>query len=679
MADLDEIRKHLRDELQPAHGQRGKYICPLCHSGTGAKGTAALSVYDEGRHWKCFSCNECGDIFDLISKRDGVSLSEATKIAKNRYGGGMETPSYRAKEARLTAEPERTIQAVEEPKRDFKAEIQLFHEAIKGSEGAAYLAGRGITEASMERFRLGYDAQRRQVIIPYNAKCSYYGMRNIAPDAMHAHDKPKGITAPLFNAAALRSEKPCYVVESPLCAISIMQEGGNAVALGGTNLHLLQAEIEKQRPAAPLLLALDNDQPKQDGRRPGQDAAEKLSAWLTERGIAWSMANVAGDYKDPNEALQKEPEAFRQRVISMAADIQNRTEIAASHQQEQYKAESAAGFVEAFINGVQESKSTPPVPTGFYGLDKMLDGGLYEGLYIVGAISSLGKTSFVLQMCDQIAAAGRDVLFFSLEMSRYELMAKSISRYTKRITDEERLPSCVAKTTRGILTGKRYDAYSPQEVKTIAQAIDRYKEQTASHIWFIEGMGDISTAVVRAKVENHIKLTGRRPVVVIDYLQILLGQDSHASDKQNTDRNVMDLKLISRDFKIPVMGISSLNRDNYTEPINTAAFKESGAIEYGSDCLIGLQYVGMEWQAGEKEQARNQRIRELFNENNAKAQKGEGVEIEIRLLKNRNGSKGTSDPVTFYPMFNLFEESQCGCRTTERGATWKPKEQQMRL
>ena len=48
----------------------------------------------------------------------------------------------------------------------------------------------------------------------------------------------------------------------------------------------------------------------------------------------------------------------------------------------------------------------------FEGLDDLLEGGLYEGLYCVGAISSLGKTTFVTQIADQIAAQGTDVLIF---------------------------------------------------------------------------------------------------------------------------------------------------------------------------------------------------------------------------------------------------------------------------
>lgn len=48
----------------------------------------------------------------------------------------------------------------------------------------------------------------------------------------------------------------------------------------------------------------------------------------------------------------------------------------------------------------------------------------------MGAISSLGKTTLILQIADQIAQNGKDVLIFSLEMAKAELMAKSISRHT---------------------------------------------------------------------------------------------------------------------------------------------------------------------------------------------------------------------------------------------------------
>ena len=81
--------------------------------------------------------------------------------------------------------------------------------------------------------------------------------------------------------------------------------------------------------------------------------------------------------------------------------------------------------IEAFIKASD-------IKTNFYQFDK-LAGGLFPGLYVIGAISSLGKTTFVQQLADNVAAAGKPVLFFSLEMSRLEMASKSISRKTAQL------------------------------------------------------------------------------------------------------------------------------------------------------------------------------------------------------------------------------------------------------
>ena len=134
-------------------------------------------------------------------------------------------------------------------------------------------------------------------------------------------------------------------------------------------------------------------------------------------------------------------------------------------------------------------------------------------------------------------------------------------------------------------------------------------------------------AEVRRLIDNHVKITGNKPLVVIDYVQILRPLDPRMTDKQAVDYNVMELKRISRDFKIPIIGISSLNRQSYKEKISMTSFKESGAIEYSSDILIGLQFKD----AGDPE----------FDVDKAKAK--DEREIELVILKNRNGKKNLRD------------------------------------
>lgn len=323
---------------------------------------------------------------------------------------------------------------------------------------------------------------------------------------------------------------------------------------------------------------------------------------------------------------------------------------------ELYLRTSAKNYVQSFLDGVTASIDTPAIPTGYDELDKVLEGGLYEGLYFIGAISSLGKTTYVLQMADQIAQQGQDVLVFSLEMARSELMAKSISRLTFLNALEKGLPSNgYAKTTRGITAGKRYAGYKEDEKKLIQNSVIEYSRY-ADNLYIHEGVGTIGADEIRKTVEHHIKYTGNTPVVIIDYLQILAPEDPRATDKQNTDNAVLKLKRLSRDHKLAVIGISSFNRENYTNAVSMTSFKESGAIEYSSDVLIGLQFRK---QREVDEHNRTKKANEPRLIVDADAEKAKNPrELELKILKNRNGATGGSIDYDFYPLFNYFVEKE---------------------
>ena len=148
---------------------------------------------------------------------------------------------------------------------------------------------------------------------------------------------------------------------------------------------------------------------------------------------------------------------------------------------------------------------------------------------------------------------------------------------------------------------------------------------------------------------------GNAPVVVIDYLQILAPYNDRYTDKQNVDKNVLELKRLSRDYQLPVIGISSFNRENYNAPVSMASFKESGAIEYSSDVLIGLQVDGIERAPSEKDSEYKERIQRLLETVDACKRRGEPIAIEAKILKHRNGIPG-SVHFEFYSRYNLFRE-----------------------
>ena len=635
------LRSYVESVTQKSKGAN-MYVCPLCGSGSGRNGTGAFSIKD-GTSWKCFSCNEGGDIFDLIGKYEGITdYSEQLKRAGELFGVSID--SYRAtaqedfREYQKQPKTEQyTHNSIHTTATDY---TQFFLQANRDIEKTNY--HRGLSLDTLNRFKIGYVESWRppkapnapaspRLIIP-TSKESYLARdtREQIPEEQKPYSKIKVGSIHLFNAKALQNAtNPIFIVEGELDALSIIEVGGEAVALGTTTkVKSLLELLKTKKPEQPLIISLDNDEA-------GEKAYRELSEGLKGLGIPFYRLNPAGEYKDANEALQGNREALRQ-AVEEAEHIQDEAEQA---QREAYLSTSTAHYLQSFIDGIADSVNTPYIPTGFKGLDAVLDGGLYEGLYIVGAISSLGKTTLITQIADQIAQAGKDVLIFSLEMARAEIMAKSISRHTLQQVLSSGGDIRNAKTTRGITTGKRYIDYNQTERDLINNSILAYSKY-AQNIYISEGIGDIGAEQIRETVKQHILYTGKTPVVVIDYLQILAPYSERATDKQNTDKAVMELKRISRDYKTPVIGISSFNRANYREAVTMEAFKESGAIEYSSDVLIGLQLKG----AGKKD----------FDANEAK--KKTPREIELVILKNRNGSTGDRVEFKYYSLFNFFEE-----------------------
>jgi replicative DNA helicase len=604
----------------------------------------SMSFDKDGNYVYCFSCRKKYDVFDLIGIDYGLTdFKDQFETACDMFGITLDARKPRT--APASPRPIKKEAATDEQETDY---TDFFREAHSRIHETDYAKRRGLSKDIIERFNLGYVPNWKhpkapaavpgspRLIIP-TSRTSY--LARLARDAKNEKEKQysKGKCGHihLFNLDALSKDEPPFIVEGEIDALSIEELGHPAVALGTTaKTGAFIDYLKEHRPQMPVIIALDGD-------KAGKDAAGLMARQLKEAGILFYRPNglyTAG--KDANENLLNDREAFSERLETVQNEAMNTAEDEKKAARQEYERDAALNYVEDFLNGVKARANTPATNTGFDGLNMVLDGGLYEGLYCIGAISSLGKTTLILQIADQIAQSKQDVLIFSLEMARSELMAKSISRLTYEITIQTGGDEHNAKTARGITSGDRWNVYSNEELKLIYDAVDRYKEY-AGHIYIFEGIGNIGVNEIRERVQRHVSFTGRRPVVIIDYLQILAPFDVRATDKQNTDKSVLELKRISRDNKIPVIAISSFNRENYKNAVGMQAFKESGAIEYSSDVLIGLQLEG----AGKDD----------FDATEAKRQDPRHVELVV--LKNRNGRVGDKVLYEYYPMFNYFRET----------------------
>lgn len=291
------------------------------------------------------------------------------------------------------------------------------------------------------------------------------------------------------------------------------------------------------------------------------------------------------------------------------------------------------------IEDIYSSGKNKYISTGFEELDIKLGGGLYSGLYVIGAGSSIGKTTFAQQIADTIADNNKNVLFFSLEMGKKEMLAKTIVRESFKNRNW-------TVGTRELLNANLKES----DFNTLCNNINSIKN-IINNLFYVEGNFGTTIKDIVNKAKLFKAKYKESPVVVVDYLQIISPTDIRMGDKQNVDMNIAELKRLSRDLDTPVIVISSVNRQNYLSYIDFSSFKESGSIEYGADVVIGLQLTAIHTITKMKDSQMNEK-RDIYNKAKAEIPR----KIELVVLKNRNGTPTSSHWYEYNAKFNLFRE-----------------------
>ncbi len=646
----DEVKDRIHADPQPIYALMEKakdgksYVCPFCGHGKGGDGI--ILNQDQGGKFHCFACEQNGDAIDIYQHIKGIAdFNTALAEVANLYGLQIEQ-SKPVDPATLTPEEkQRRIDSMA------AADIRRAQANQSHPDYIAYLKQRGISPELAHFFGLGFIPDWRhpktvtegktpppspRLIIP-TGKVSYTARdtrpAGEIPETAQGYTKSKVGKVEIFNAAAIRNvTRPLFIVEGEIDAISFYAVGGQAVAIGSTsNVNKLLQELEKagrQRTREPFIIALDNDDA-------GRKATETLTAGLDHLRIKYTFSDTVylfNGEKDANDALQKDRAVFAERVRKA-----ERAEL---------DAESNAAYIERLKKDF--SKTPEPIPTGFTYLDDLLDGGLLAGLYFIGGVSSSGKTALSMQIIDQVAKAGGDCLVFAAEMSRADLIARSISRETV-LNSADRFSFF---TQREVQAGYKFCEYSEGRLDNLDNAYKAYQEY-AGRITIYENKGDnMKPSRIRQKIERYCKLTGSRPLILIDYLQILTPENDRQDVRFCIDDTIRALKGISTEFSLPIIVISSLNRDNYTMPLNFAAFKESGNIEYAADYLLGLQFsVVHSLDQAKGKQAENLEI--LAQEKNKPIR-----DVEITILKQRGGKSAGSVRFSYDARHNLYKQSQ---------------------
>ena len=283
-------------------------------------------------------------------------------------------------------------------------------------------------------------------------------------------------------------------------------------------------------------------------------------------------------------------------------------------------------FKEKFGTKVEEMKEYASRKTGFANLDS--EQIFTPGLYVLGGLPALGKTTFAWQLLEQMARQGEKCVYCSYEMSEFELYTKSAMR---ELFSRDRNTNL---TSAGIRRG--------DETRTLKEILVEFGE-----------IGIDLTVVEMQEQDIDDLIFGLRkycvekaPVIVLDYLQIVPVRRREASAKQGIDEIVRKLKNFQRETGATFIVISSFNRQNYGQQVAFESFKESGNIEYSADVVWGLQlYATREL----KEGATNQN-REIIS----KAKEANPRQVELKCLKNRQG-KNYSCYFKYYAAVDTFE------------------------
>lgn len=553
--------------------------CPVC----GHK--EHFTINAAGNYYKSFSeCCRGGSIIDYLMEVEKMEKPQAMEKVERIAGVGIE-------EARSVIEQ-------------------------TSSNTTQYYYSRGLTDKTINKYKLGYLPDGHKIgksfkyVLPVTEDFCILRSENES-DRYRNIGNPKPLNLNYLSDPCINE---IFIVEGYFDALSLEEIDKPAIALNSTSgTGAIVGAIEANQEALKgklLIISLDND-------TAGDTSANTIKEKLQELGLQY-IDYKPGDHKDINAALVADKEKLKESIAETLDGWQEKT---------LYRGTVYEYMQEAFEVDQARRLSEPDIKTGIDSLDRALGGGLYPGLYILGAISSLGKTALALQVADTIAAAGHPVFFYSLEMGRYEMLCRSLAREYFKTTGID-----TASTAQFIKPAAGNDIYSDPEFKNILKT---YQDNAAKNLFLIEG--DFKTTI--ETIENVP--AGKRPVIIIDYLQVVQPQEgSRLSEKQHIDQVIVRLKQLSRKLDIPVIAVSSFNRESYKEEKgpSMAAFKESGGIEYSADVLL---YMQLRKNEGEE-------INAIKNMNPRP--------INLLILKNRRGPAYEPMKLDYYTRQNYFVE-----------------------
>jgi replicative DNA helicase len=570
-----------------------KYRC-LCHFHND-QNNPNFTIYEKDGEWryKCFACDASGDAVTFVQEVLGCSFKEALKFIAENYGFDFPEDFERGQMvSRQEKKSGRIYQRFEKKteEKELKADLNDLWEKCRSAwerktnefvdRTLKFLLKRGIEEVPegycgvlLPEFVQGSD--EFSLWLKEKAEAGYNLVVPIFKDGSVENlvlrdvigNKPKnrkvlnlpGRSVYPVNLDKIKEDKEslcilCEGITDFLSLVYALKKGGLAPRVAAvTGANIFKEDWAEDFPENVVILY--------DGDQAGYKGAQKAFKKLKKAGKSPKVALLPAGV-DVNDLLVQSSsvENFLKKlsdILRSAVDVPIRSVY--TELEDFLDSNGEVSYSVGFLSGVT------------------VIGGLPSGLFVLGGVPGIGKTATAIELALE-TAKNHPVLFFEQELSAREVQ----SRFLSRLLAEEGYDVSWAKIYKKSLT---------EDEQGALRKVVRDKKELLARIYHYDSAANVKE--ILQHVSDFIEITGEKPVVFIDYLQILEPDKKFSSRREEIARIVYQLSQAAASCEIPIVLLSALSRQAYkaSDFLSVmAAGKEAGEIEYATAGLFVLRY-----------------------------------------------------------------------------------------
>lgn len=295
-----------------------------------------------------------------------------------------------------------------------------------------------------------------------------------------------------------------------------------------------------------------------------------------------------------NMALEDILIAFENKVFNLTNETKTQKLVSSAELLNEIFIDLKEKFLNSNLSGLR---------SGFEDLDSIIQGFQKSDLIIIAGRPSMGKTALSLNILTNVIKSSKlPILFFSLEMSKEQIMYRLLAMETN--VNQMRLRNGKLSQNDWIKVNKMVNILSKLPL-------------------FIDDTSDLSIQNIRSKIKTLMFEQTQVGLVIIDYLQLMQNSKLKVENRvQELSQITRSLKMIAREFNIPIIALSQLSRnvENRVEKRPMLSdLRESGSIEQDADLVLMLYRK---------------------NDSNS-SHSTQSNDIELIIAKQRNGPIGT--------------------------------------